>query len=233
MVAPLIALLLFLGVYPKPLTDIVNPAVEHTMSDVQQKDPQPRPRWRRPSERNSCPQPVDNGGRRRRSTRSRPRHIEYAQLAPALIVVGAAVVGRARRGVRPAQGPLLRAGVPDRRRPGRRLRRGRRPRGRRVRHHQGAHRGDGRHRGRRPGALPAGHHPAGVAGRRLHLRRAPARPGGARQPRRLLRRAGRVRARAATAKRPRSRPGSPPPRSSRWCSSRSPACWSSRPPTIC
>ncbi|MCZ7458658.1 NADH-quinone oxidoreductase subunit M [Streptomyces sp. WMMC940] len=40
-VTPLIALLLFLGVYPKPLTDIVNPAVEHTMSDVQKKDPQP------------------------------------------------------------------------------------------------------------------------------------------------------------------------------------------------
>jgi NADH-quinone oxidoreductase subunit M len=40
-VTPLIALLLFLGVFPKPLTDIVNPAVEHTMSDVQKKDPQP------------------------------------------------------------------------------------------------------------------------------------------------------------------------------------------------
>ncbi|WP_405806842.1 NADH-quinone oxidoreductase subunit M [Streptomyces sp. NBC_00210] len=40
-VAPLIALLLFLGVFPKPLTDIVNPAVEHTLSDVHQKDPQP------------------------------------------------------------------------------------------------------------------------------------------------------------------------------------------------
>ena len=37
-VAPLIALLLFLGVYPKPLTDIVNPAVEHTLSDVHKKD---------------------------------------------------------------------------------------------------------------------------------------------------------------------------------------------------
>ncbi|GFH36227.1 NADH-quinone oxidoreductase subunit M [Streptomyces pacificus] len=40
-VTPLIALLIFLGVYPKPLTDIVNPAVEHTMSDVRQKDPRP------------------------------------------------------------------------------------------------------------------------------------------------------------------------------------------------
>ncbi|MFF5501149.1 NADH-quinone oxidoreductase subunit M [Streptomyces roseolus] len=40
-VAPLIALLLFLGVFPKPLTDVVNPAVRHTMSDVQRTDPQP------------------------------------------------------------------------------------------------------------------------------------------------------------------------------------------------
>ncbi|MFI1868927.1 NADH-quinone oxidoreductase subunit M [Streptomyces jumonjinensis] len=40
-VAPLIALLIFLGVFPKPLTEIINPAVEHTMSDVQKKDPRP------------------------------------------------------------------------------------------------------------------------------------------------------------------------------------------------
>ncbi|MEU9119666.1 NADH-quinone oxidoreductase subunit M [Streptomyces sp. NPDC048506] len=40
-VAPLIALLIFLGVYPKPLTDIVNPAVEHTLSVVDKKDPKP------------------------------------------------------------------------------------------------------------------------------------------------------------------------------------------------
>ncbi|MCB5907903.1 NADH-quinone oxidoreductase subunit M [Streptomyces pinistramenti] len=40
-VAPLIALLLFLGVYPKPLTDLVNPAVEHTLSVVDKQDPKP------------------------------------------------------------------------------------------------------------------------------------------------------------------------------------------------
>lgn len=40
-VVPLIALLIFLGVFPKPLTEIVDPAVEHTMSDVQKQDPQP------------------------------------------------------------------------------------------------------------------------------------------------------------------------------------------------
>ncbi|AKL67354.1 NADH-quinone oxidoreductase subunit M [Streptomyces sp. Mg1] len=40
-VAPLIALLIGLGVYPKVLTDIVNPAVEYTMSDVKRTDPKP------------------------------------------------------------------------------------------------------------------------------------------------------------------------------------------------
>ena len=40
-VAPLIALLVFLGLFPKPVTEIVNPAVEHTLSDVQQTDPEP------------------------------------------------------------------------------------------------------------------------------------------------------------------------------------------------
>ncbi|MEN2420105.1 NADH-quinone oxidoreductase subunit M [Streptomyces rimosus] len=40
-IAPLIALLLFLGVYPKPLTDLVNPAVDHTLSVVDQHDPRP------------------------------------------------------------------------------------------------------------------------------------------------------------------------------------------------
>ncbi|MER6235392.1 NADH-quinone oxidoreductase subunit M [Streptomyces clavifer] len=38
---PLIAVLIFLGVFPKPLTEVVNPAVQHTMQDVQKKDPQP------------------------------------------------------------------------------------------------------------------------------------------------------------------------------------------------
>ncbi|POX41760.1 NADH-quinone oxidoreductase subunit M [Streptomyces sp. Ru73] len=40
-VAPLIALLLFLGVYPKPLTNLVNPAVDHTLSVVDKQDPKP------------------------------------------------------------------------------------------------------------------------------------------------------------------------------------------------
>ncbi|MFD8029639.1 NADH-quinone oxidoreductase subunit M [Streptomyces sp. NPDC059717] len=40
-VAPLIVLLIFLGVYPKPVADIVNPAVKQTMSDVHHTDPKP------------------------------------------------------------------------------------------------------------------------------------------------------------------------------------------------
>lgn len=40
-VAPLIVLLIFLGVYPKPVTDIVNPSVKQTLSDVHKKDPKP------------------------------------------------------------------------------------------------------------------------------------------------------------------------------------------------
>ncbi len=40
-VVPLIVLLIGLGVFPKPLTDIVNPAVTHTLHDVNKQDPEP------------------------------------------------------------------------------------------------------------------------------------------------------------------------------------------------
>jgi NADH-quinone oxidoreductase subunit M len=40
-VAPLIALMLFLGFYPKPLTDVINPAVDATMQDAGRTDPAP------------------------------------------------------------------------------------------------------------------------------------------------------------------------------------------------
>ncbi|SDL21108.1 NADH-quinone oxidoreductase subunit M [Streptomyces indicus] len=43
-VGPLIVLLVFLGVYPKPLTDVVDPAVGHTLSDVYgDENPDPEP----------------------------------------------------------------------------------------------------------------------------------------------------------------------------------------------
>jgi NADH-quinone oxidoreductase subunit M len=40
-VAPLIALIIFLGIYPKPVLDVINPAVVRTMQDAGQTDPQP------------------------------------------------------------------------------------------------------------------------------------------------------------------------------------------------
>jgi NADH-quinone oxidoreductase subunit M len=40
-VAPLIALLLILGVYPKPALDVINPAVTHTMTTIDVQDPVP------------------------------------------------------------------------------------------------------------------------------------------------------------------------------------------------
>jgi NADH-quinone oxidoreductase subunit M len=40
-IAPLVALLLLLGFYPKPVTDVINPAVQATMQDVGRTDPAP------------------------------------------------------------------------------------------------------------------------------------------------------------------------------------------------
>ena len=39
--APLLALILVLGVYPKPVLDMINPAVAATMQDAGQTDPPP------------------------------------------------------------------------------------------------------------------------------------------------------------------------------------------------
>jgi NADH-quinone oxidoreductase subunit M len=39
--APLVALLIILGVYPKPVLDIITPAVEHTLTTIHQEDPAP------------------------------------------------------------------------------------------------------------------------------------------------------------------------------------------------
>jgi NADH-quinone oxidoreductase subunit M len=41
-VAPLIALLIVLGVYPKPALDVINPAVTHTLTTIDQPDPVPQ-----------------------------------------------------------------------------------------------------------------------------------------------------------------------------------------------
>ncbi|MCX5068724.1 NADH-quinone oxidoreductase subunit M [Micromonospora lupini] len=40
-VAPLVALILLLGFYPKPVTDVINPAVQATMDDIGRTDPAP------------------------------------------------------------------------------------------------------------------------------------------------------------------------------------------------
>ena len=40
-VTPLIVLILLLGVYPKPVIDVVNPAVKATLSDIGKSDPAP------------------------------------------------------------------------------------------------------------------------------------------------------------------------------------------------
>jgi NADH-quinone oxidoreductase subunit M len=39
--APLLALMIFLGFYPKPVLDVITPAVERTMQDIDQTDPAP------------------------------------------------------------------------------------------------------------------------------------------------------------------------------------------------
>lgn len=51
-VVPVVALLVVLGFFPRPLSDLVNPAAEHTMSHVSRTDPPP----------SVTPQVVDNAG---------------------------------------------------------------------------------------------------------------------------------------------------------------------------
>jgi NADH-quinone oxidoreductase subunit M len=40
-VTPLIALLLVLGIYPKPVMDVIDPAVGHTLTVIDERDPAP------------------------------------------------------------------------------------------------------------------------------------------------------------------------------------------------
>jgi NADH-quinone oxidoreductase subunit M len=39
--APVVAVLLVLGVYPKPVLDVINPAVDRTLQDIGAEDPVP------------------------------------------------------------------------------------------------------------------------------------------------------------------------------------------------
>jgi NADH-quinone oxidoreductase subunit M len=40
-IAPLMVLILFLGIYPKPVIDVINPAIRDTLANVGQVDPVP------------------------------------------------------------------------------------------------------------------------------------------------------------------------------------------------
>ena len=40
-VAPLLALLLALGIYPAPVLDVIDPAVGHTLTVIDERDPAP------------------------------------------------------------------------------------------------------------------------------------------------------------------------------------------------
>jgi NADH-quinone oxidoreductase subunit M len=40
-IAPMIVLILALGFYPKPVIDVINPAVQATMQDIGKTDPEP------------------------------------------------------------------------------------------------------------------------------------------------------------------------------------------------
>ena len=78
-VAPLVLLLLLLGFYPKPVTDVINPAVQATLQDVGTTDPARRrsrtERWRRSHGHLKLPA------------------IDYGALLPMLILFGAACLG--------------------------------------------------------------------------------------------------------------------------------------------
>jgi NADH-quinone oxidoreductase subunit M len=39
--APIVAVIVALGIYPKPVLDVINPAIKHTMTQVDQQDPKP------------------------------------------------------------------------------------------------------------------------------------------------------------------------------------------------
>jgi NADH-quinone oxidoreductase subunit M len=39
--APILAIIVVLGFYPKPVLDVITPSVKHTMSRVEMRDPAP------------------------------------------------------------------------------------------------------------------------------------------------------------------------------------------------
>ena len=92
-VGPLIALIIGFGFYPKPVLDVINPAVHQTLSQVHDHRTRQPDRIRRRLPEGKHPVTGRPGrGRRARGHDPAP-HIEYGQLAPMLLVFGAAVVG--------------------------------------------------------------------------------------------------------------------------------------------
>ena len=91
-VGPLIALIIFLGVYPKPVLDIINPAVTQTLHDVGQTDPAAGGRRRDRSEVSSPHRLVIAAASAAREG-SRSRRSPTTPSLPILIVFGAALLG--------------------------------------------------------------------------------------------------------------------------------------------
>ena len=159
-VAPLIALLIVFGVYPKPALDVINPAVTHTLTTIDQPDPAP-------------------GSRKGR--RDEPAHT-HRRVRPAVPDADRVRGGHrrcSRRGVSAPAAPLRRPTRALPRRAGRRTRGGGGARAGPARRGRPL-RGDGRRRHRHTRAVPAGHHPAGRRARHPADRRAADRHAGRR-----------------------------------------------------
>ena len=104
---PLVALIIAMGIYPKPVLDVINPAVHQTMVQIHMTDP--KPRTRPPAASDQCAEGnhtvtglTSSVGRQSVGFASHPAcwrlddqapSIEYSQLAPMLVVFGAALAG--------------------------------------------------------------------------------------------------------------------------------------------
>ena len=120
MVAPLLAVIIALGFYPKPLLDVINPAVARTMHQVGVTDPRPLTP--------AAEAPSSEGAGKCTAAAFHTPSIEYRQLLPILIVLRRGAGRRAGRGL---HGPPVPARDPAGARPGRPGRGVRRGRGRR------------------------------------------------------------------------------------------------------
>ena len=111
-----------LGVYPKPVLDVINPAVQATHDAGARHRPEPAhpPMTRRTAQKEATVTGVLAAARRPSARRS----IEYGQLVADAGRLGAAVARRAGRGVRPAAAaPRRRSWSLTLRSPGRRVHR--------------------------------------------------------------------------------------------------------------